>query len=140
MMAIEYLNRFECYFLNTAAAARELVGMVNHSHFRTMYDSFHAHIEEKDPVVAIHTVAPVLAHVHISENDRGTPGTGQVNWDATFKTLKDVGYDGWLTIEAFGRALPDLAAATKVWRDLFPSAEEVYGKGLAFIKSRWSGK
>jgi D-psicose/D-tagatose/L-ribulose 3-epimerase len=140
MMAIEYLNRFECYFLNTAVAARELVGMVNHPNFRTMYDSFHAHIEEKDPVVAIHTVAPILSHVHISENDRGTPGTGQVNWDATFKTLKEVGYDGWLTIEAFGRALPDLAAATKVWRDLFPSAEEVYGKGLAFIKSRWSGK
>ena len=113
MMAIEYLNRFECYFLNTAAAAVELVRMVNHPNFRTMYDSFHAHIEEKDPAAAIRTVAPVLAHVHISENDRGTPGTGQVNWDATFKTLKEVKYDGWLTIEAFGRALPDLAAATQ---------------------------
>ena len=136
-MAIEYLNRFECYFLNTAAAAAELVGLVNHPSFRCMYDSFHAHIEEKDPAAAIRTVAPVLAHVHISENDRGTPGTGQVNWDATFKTLKEVKYDGWLTIEAFGRALPDLAAATRIWRDLFPSAEEVYTKGIAFIKSRW---
>jgi D-psicose/D-tagatose/L-ribulose 3-epimerase len=140
MLAIEYLNRFECYFLNTAVAARELVGMVNHPNFRTMYDSFHAHIEEKDPAAAIRTVAPVLAHVHISENDRGTPGTGQVNWDATFKTLKEVGYDGWLTIEAFGRALPDLAAATRIWRDLFPSAEEVYEMGISFIKSRWFGK
>lgn len=140
MLAIEYLNRFECYFLNTAVAARELVGLVNHANFRTMYDSFHAHIEEKDPAAAIRTVAPVLAHVHISENDRGTPGTGQVNWDATFKTLKEVGYDGWMTIEAFGRALPDLAAATRIWRDLFPSAEEVYSKGYSFIKSRLSGK
>jgi D-psicose/D-tagatose/L-ribulose 3-epimerase len=140
MMAVEYLNRFECYFLNTAAAARELVELVGHPSFRTMYDSFHAHIEEKDPAAAIRTVAPVLAHVHISENDRGTPGTGQVNWDSTFETLKEVGYDGWLTIEAFGRALPDLAAATRVWRDLFPSPEEVYTKGLAFIRSRWSGK
>jgi len=137
MMAIEYLNRFECYFLNTAAAAVELVRMVNHPNFRSMYDSFHAHIEEKDPAAAIRTVAPVLAHVHISENDRGTPGTGQVNWDATFKTLKEAKYDGWLTIEAFGRALPDLAAATRIWRDLFPSAEEVYTKGISFIKSRW---
>jgi D-psicose/D-tagatose/L-ribulose 3-epimerase len=137
IMAIEYLNRFECYFLNTAAAAVELVRMVNHSNFRSMYDSFHAHIEEKDPVAAIRTIAPVLAHVHISENDRGTPGTGQVNWNATFNTLKEVNYDGWLTIEAFGRALPDLAAATRIWRDLFPSAEDVYTKGIAFIKSRW---
>jgi D-psicose/D-tagatose/L-ribulose 3-epimerase len=140
MLAIEYLNRFECYVLNTAAAARELVELVGHPNFRTMYDSFHAHIEEKDPAAAIRTVAPVLAHVHVSENDRGTPGTGQVNWDATFKTLKEVGYDGWMVIEAFGRALPDLAAATRIWRDLFPSAEEVYTRGLAFMKQRSGGK
>lgn len=138
MMGIEYLNRFECYFLNTAKDAAELVRAVGHPNFRTMYDSFHAHIEEKDPAAAIRTVAPVLAHVHISENDRGTPGTGQVNWDATFKTLKEVKYDGWMVIEAFGRALPDLAAATRIWRDLFPSAEEVYTKGLAFMKQRTS--
>jgi D-psicose/D-tagatose/L-ribulose 3-epimerase len=137
MLAIEYLNRFECYALTTAAGAVSLVKAVNHPNFRTMYDTFHAHIEEKSQASAIRTVAPVLAHVHISENDRGTPGTGQVNWDAAFKTLKEVGYDGWLTIEAFGRALPDLAAATKVWRDLFPSPEDVYTNGLAFIKSRW---
>ncbi|MCS7023038.1 MAG: sugar phosphate isomerase/epimerase [Gemmataceae bacterium] len=137
MLAIEYLNRFECYFLNTAAQAVELVRLVDHPHFRAMYDTFHAHIEEKDPVNAIQTVAPVLAHVHISENDRGTPGTGQVHWDATFRTLRAVGYDGWLVIEAFGRALPDLAAATRIWRDLFPSADEVYTRGLAFIRQRW---
>jgi D-psicose/D-tagatose/L-ribulose 3-epimerase len=136
MLAIEYLNRFECYFLNTAVQAVELVGLVNHPNFRTMYDSFHAHIEEKDPAAAIRKVAPVLAHVHISENDRGTPGTGQVNWDATFNTLREIKYDGWMVIEAFGRALPDLAAATRIWRDLFPSAEEVYTKGLAFMKGR----
>ena len=103
MLGIEYLNRFECYFLTTAAQAVELVRAVDHPNFRTMYDSFHAHIEEKDPAAAIRTVAPVLAHVHISENDRGTPGTGQVNWDATWRTLKEVGYDGWFVIEAFGR-------------------------------------
>jgi D-psicose/D-tagatose/L-ribulose 3-epimerase len=137
MMAIEYLNRFECYVLTTAAQAVALVKAVNHPNFRTMYDTFHAHIEEKDQAAAIRTVAPVLGHVHISENDRGTPGTGQVNWDSAFGALKEVGYDGWVTIEAFGRALPDLAAATKVWRDLFPSPEDVYTNGLAFIRSRW---
>src|SRR5438445_112251 len=68
----------------------------------------------------------------------GTPGTGHVHWDETFKTLRQVGYDGWLTIEAFGRALPDLAAATKVWRDLFPSDVEVYTQGLRFMKEMWN--
>jgi len=137
-LAIEYLNRFECYFLTTARDARALVLAVNHPNFRTMYDTFHANIEEKDIPSAIRSVADVLAHVHISENDRGTPGTGHVHWDETFRTLKEIKYDRWLTIEAFSRALPDLAAATKVWRDLFPNMEEVYTQGIRFIKDRWA--
>jgi D-psicose/D-tagatose/L-ribulose 3-epimerase len=136
-LCIEYLNRFECYFLTTAADAVALVHRVNHPNFRTMFDTFHAHIEEKSQGGAIHQVAPVLGHVHISENDRGTPGTGQVNWDDAFSTLRQVGYDGWVVIEAFGRALPALAAATKVWRDLFPNPEQVYRRGLAFMRKMW---
>jgi D-psicose/D-tagatose/L-ribulose 3-epimerase len=138
MLAIEYLNRFECYFLTTAAQARALVEEVNHPHFRTMYDTFHANIEEKRPGPTIKNLAGYFIHVHISENDRGTPGTGMVRWDETFKALKEVKYDGWLVIEAFGRALPALAAATKVWRDLFPNPEEVYTHGLRFIKESWA--
>ena len=137
-LCIEYLNRFECYFLTTAADAKKLVQAVDHPNFRTMYDTFHAHIEEKRPATAIQTVADVLAHVHISENDRGTPGTGQVNWDESFRTLREVGYDGWLVIEAFGRALPDLAAATRVWRDLFANAKDVYTDGLQLIRDKWA--
>jgi D-psicose/D-tagatose/L-ribulose 3-epimerase len=138
MLAIEYLNRFECYFLTTAADARALVKAVDHPHFRTMYDTFHANIEEKHAAAVIASFADSFIHVHISENDRGTPGSGHVAWDETFRALRQVGYDGWLVIEAFGRALPDLAAATKVWRDLFPNAEEVYTQGLRFMKEKWA--
>ena len=137
-LAIEYLNRFECYFLTTAKDTVELVKAVDHPNFRCMYDTFHAHIEEKSQAAAIKTVAPVMAHVHISENDRGTPGTGQVRWDEAFSAIKATGYDGWLVIEAFGRALPDLAAATRVWRDLFPTPDEVYQKGIGFIRQKWA--
>jgi D-psicose/D-tagatose/L-ribulose 3-epimerase len=138
MLAIEYLNRFECYFLTTAAQVRDLVKRVNHPHFRMMYDTFHANIEEKDIPQTIAGVADSFIHVHVSENDRGTPGTGHVHWDETFQALRRVNYDGWLVIEAFGRALPALAAATRVWRDLFPSAEEVYTQGLRFMKDKWA--
>jgi len=138
LLAIEYLNRFECYFLTTAADAYSLVKAVDHPNFRCMYDTFHAHIEEKSQASAIATVKDVLAHVHISENDRGTPGTGQVRWDEAFSALKKTGYDGWLVIEAFGRALPELAAATRVWRDLFPSPDEVYVRGIEFVRRKWA--
>lgn len=137
-MCIEYLNRFECYFLTTAAQAKELVQRVNHPSFKTMYDTFHANIEEKNAAQAIKALHPHFGHVHISESDRGTPGTGMVHWDESFKALREVKYDGWMVIEAFGRALPALAAATKVWRDLFPSPDEVYTKGLAFMKQKWT--
>lgn len=137
-LAIEYLNRFECYFLTTAADTAALVKSVNHPNFGCMYDTFHAHIEEKDPAQAVATVAPYMRHVHISENDRGTPGSGQVNWKASFSAIKKTGYDGWLVIEAFGRALPELAAATRVWRDFFPSREDVYERGIKFIREQWS--
>jgi D-psicose/D-tagatose/L-ribulose 3-epimerase len=137
-LAIEYLNRFECYFLTTAADARALVKRVNHPNFRMMYDTFHANIEEKNISEAIAGCADSFIHVHISENDRGTPGTGHVHWDETFKALRKARYDNWLVIESFGRALPDLAAATKVWRDLFPAAEEVYTQGLRFMREKWA--
>ncbi|MCS7045856.1 MAG: sugar phosphate isomerase/epimerase [Gemmataceae bacterium] len=136
-LCIEYLNRFECYFLTTAAQAKELVQRVAHPSFKTMYDTFHANIEEKNAARAIKELHPHFGHVHISESDRGTPGTGMVHWDETFRALREVKYDGWLVIEAFGRALPALAAATRVWRDLFPSPEEVYTQGLAFLTQKW---
>jgi D-psicose/D-tagatose/L-ribulose 3-epimerase len=138
MLGIEYLNRFECYFLTTAADARALVQEVNHPYFRAMYDTFHANIEEKQVSEVIHAFKDSFVHVHISENDRGTPGTGHIHWAETFRALRQVGYDGWLVIEAFGRALPDLAAATKIWRHLFPSPEEAYTQGLRFMKEMWA--
>jgi D-psicose/D-tagatose/L-ribulose 3-epimerase len=135
-MAVEYLNRFEIYFLTTAAQADRFVRAVDHPYCKMMYDSFHAHIEEKDQARAITSCAAETIHVHISENDRGIPGTGQVHWDSVFRGLQESGYNGYLTIEAFGRALPDLAAATRVWRDLFPDPMGLCRDGLAFIRSR----
>ena len=138
-LAIEYLNRFECYFLNTMAAAAEYVALVDHPNFGTMYDTFHANIEEKDPVGVIAPNIDIIKHVHISEHDRGTPGTGHTPIPETIRKLVEVGYDSWLTIEAFGNALPELAAATRVWRDLFPSEEEVYTVGYRTIRDALDG-
>jgi D-psicose/D-tagatose/L-ribulose 3-epimerase len=137
-LAIEPLNRFECYFLNTMADAKAHVRRVDRPNFGALYDTFHANIEEKDPIGCIGETADVIRHVHVSENDRGTPGKGHVPWLATFRALRAAGYDGWLTIEAFGTALPALAAATKIWRNLHASAEEVYEHGLRTMRENWA--
>lgn len=134
-LVIEYLNRFEIYFLNTAADAVQLCNEIDHPNVKTMIDSFHANIEEKNLYDAVMAVKPQLAHIHISEHDRGVPGSStNIQWDDFFRGVKESGYDGWLTIESFGTALPDLAAAAKIWRPLFNDPDEVCRDGLAFIK------
>ena len=138
-VAVEYLNRFETYFINTAADLRSLVEEVDHPNIRMMYDTFHGNIEEKSIYESAKSCGDCLAHVHISENDRSTPGEGHVAFETTFKTLKEVGYEGWLTIEAFGLALPDLAAATRIWRKMYPSQEHLTTKGLEFMKKGMEG-
>jgi len=136
-VVLEALNRFEIYFANTMDDLCAHVAAVGHPAIRAMYDTFHANIEERDPVAAYTRNRHHIGYVHTSENDRGVPGRGHVPWAATFKALKQGGYDGWLTVEAFGRGLPELAAATRVWRDLSESPEAVYREGYRFLRSTW---
>ena len=135
ILAPEAVNRFECYLYNTMADLKTLAAQVDHPNFGAMYDTHHSNIEEKSQEGAIKTIAPYLKHVHISENDRGTPGSGQVDWDSAFRGLKEINYDGWLTIEAFSTIIPEFANAINVWRNYSPS-EEIYVEGLKFIKQR----
>lgn len=136
-LAVEPLNRFECYLLNTMAASTRLVEAVGQPNYGVLYDTFHANIEEKDPVGVIAPQIARITHVHLSENDRGTPGKGHIPWRATLAALRAGGYDGWYVIEAFGRALPEIAAATRVWRDFFPSEDEVVQSGHDFLREQW---
>ncbi len=136
-IALEALNRFECYLLNTMADLAAHIEAIRHPNIKAMYDTFHANIEETDPIAAYTRHAGSVVHIHISENDRGVPGRGHIPWDATFKAIRSSGYDAWLTIESFGRGLPDLAAATKVWRDFAETPEAVYREGFRHIKEGW---
>ena len=137
VLAPEALNRFECYLANTMSDLKEIIDAVDHPNVGAIYDTHHANIEEKSQKRAIELIAPHLKHVHISENDRGTPGKGQINWNEVFSTLKSVNYDGWLTIEAFSRAIPEFANAINVWRNFSPS-DEIYLEGYKFIKQKWN--
>ena len=137
-LGVEALNRFETYLLNTHADSARFVREVDHPNARMMYDTFHANIEEKDIAQAIRDCSDVCALVHISENDRSTPGTGNVDWDTNFNTLKEVGYDGWMVVESFGLALPELVAATKIWRRMYESEEQLAGDALKFMQEQVS--
>ena len=136
-IGLEALNRFECYLVNTMDDLAAHIDAIGHPNIRAMYDTFHSNIEEADPIGAFTRNRDRIVHVHISENDRGVPGRGNIPWAETFRALRENGYDGWLTIEAFGRALKDLAAATKVWRDFSETPEAVYRDGYRHIRDGW---
>ncbi len=140
-LGIEYLNRFECYLLNTAADAARFCRDVAHPRCRMMYDTFHSHIEEKNTSAAIRALKDCLVHVHISENDRSTPGSGNVRWAETFDALREIGYDNLMVIEAFGLSLERLIPATKIWRRMYANERQLAADGLKFMKDevgkRW---
>ncbi|MDG0994491.1 MAG: sugar phosphate isomerase/epimerase [Akkermansiaceae bacterium] len=130
----EALNRFECYLVNTMAQLKKLVDLADHPNLRGMFDPHHANIEEKSFAGAIDTIGPVMTHVHISENDRGTPGAGHIPWDEVFSSIAKTGYDGWYTIEAFSRDDLGFANAINVWREFNPRMD-ICRDGYAFTKA-----
>jgi D-psicose/D-tagatose/L-ribulose 3-epimerase len=133
-LAIEPLNRFETYFLNITADLAALCDEVDHPNVGILLDTFHANIEEKDIAAAFRTAGRRLKHVHTCENDRGIPGSGHVEWAGVFQALRDVRYDGWLTIESFGFALGELSAAASIWRDIETSPDAIAFEGVKFLK------
>lgn len=136
-LAVEPLNRFECYFLNTMEQATTLTAKVDEPNYGYLFDTFHTNIEENDVPVLIGKTIHAIKHVHITENNRGVPGAGHIRFQPIFDALRRNGYDGWLTVEAFGSALPDLAAATKIWRPLFDKESDVYEGAIKLMRAGW---
>lgn len=137
-LGIEHLNRFECFLCTTAAETRALLARIDHPNCGAVYDSHHAHIEERDPASAVAALAGVLDHVQLSESHRGVLGTGQVRWAENFAALRGSGYDGWLVVEAFSRLDPEFGAGLRIWRDLFADPREVWLPAVEFVRAGWA--
>jgi len=133
-LAVEPLNRFECYFLNTAAACAALVRAVGHPNVVGALDTHHAHLEENDLIDAIHAMRGTLGHVQLSENHRGTPGTGQVDFPGVLQALRTIDYRGWLVVEAFSRHDPAFGSALRIWRELDGGPEDVLAAGASLVR------
>lgn len=130
-LGMEYLNRFETYLTSCGDDLTRFVDEVNHPACRIMFDTFHANIEEKNIGYCIRSMGDRISFIQLSENDRSTPGKGNVDWPGVFQAIRDIEYDGWLSIEAFSVKLP----SANIWRRMFDSEEQLMRDGLAFIKS-----
>lgn len=138
-LAIETLNRFETDLINTAEDLMRLIDDINEPQAKAILDGFHLNIEEPDLESAIRRVGDKLIHVQVSENYRGTPGTGQTNWAAWKRGLEAINYQGTISIESFTPQVKELAGAVCIWKPLVPSQDGFAKEGLKFLK-KWASE
>jgi D-psicose/D-tagatose/L-ribulose 3-epimerase len=135
-LGVEAVNRYETYLINLAEQADAMLDRVGEPNVFVHLDTYHMNIEEKgfyDPIVA---TGPRMQYIHLSESDRGTPGTGNVHWDEVFRGLKAIDYDGYLVMESFAAINEDLAGATALWRDVVGDPETLIRDGLSFLRGK----
>ncbi len=134
-LGIEAINRFETDLVNTAAEAVALARATGSPRIGALLDTFHLNIEEKDIRAAIASAAGHLVHFHVSDNDRGVPGSGHVPWDDVVRGLADARYDGWIVAEMFVRPGNPASADLNIWRDIEPDATAAARAALAFMQA-----
>lgn len=133
-LGIEAINRFETDLVNTAAEAADLARASGSAHVGALLDTFHLNIEEKDIGAAITGAADQLVHFHVSDNDRGVPGSGHVPWAEVARALEEIGYDNWIVAEMFVIAGNPASADLNIWRNIESDATAAAAGALAFMR------
>ena len=124
-------------FANAAAQANDYCNLVSHPAFGITYDTFRLHIEEKDQVQAVTNLARRVQVLHVSEDHRRNPESGQIDFPAVFGVVKNTVLDGWSLTEALGSGVPELAAATRILRPMFDGCNTLYSESSRYTKDAW---
>lgn len=133
-LGLEPCNRYETHLVNTAEQAVRLIERVGEPALMIHLDTYHMNIEEKGFASGIRAAGEHLRYIHLSESDRGVPGTGTVDWEGTFAALAETGFAGDMVIESFVTLPPEIAEALSVWRPVADSAEQVLREGVPFLR------
>lgn len=134
VLCTEVVNRFESHFLNIATDAVRFIEDVGEPNVRVQLDTFHMIREEDSFADAVKICGMQLGYVHACESQRGIPGTGLVPWEEFYRTLRSVGYNGWITIESFDPNLENIAKLCCMWRKFADSPQRLASQGLDFLK------
>lgn len=132
-LGLEPCNRYETHLLNTARQTAQVIERVGAENVFIHLDTYHMNIEEAGMARGFEEAGEHLGYVHLSESNRGVPGLGSLNWAESFKGLREIGFDGDLTLESFVYVAPEIARGLAVWRPVADRPEDVITKGLPFI-------
>ena len=108
---LEATNHFENNVLNTGREVREFIEKYALANVQALMDSFHINIEERSVTVGLKDAGQYLGHIHFGDNIRWYPGSGAFNLDAFCQGIREIGYDGVVSVEAF--PLPDGETAAR---------------------------
>lgn len=133
-LGLEPCNRYETHLLNTGAQALMFLAMLDEPNVTIHFDTYHMNIEEKGIGAGLKAASGKCSYIHMSESDRGVPGTGTVDWEDIFRSLKEISFTGKLVVESFVTLPPEIAAALSVWRPVAKDRHEVLEKGVPFLK------
>jgi D-psicose/D-tagatose/L-ribulose 3-epimerase len=134
VLGLEPCNRYETHLLNTSTQSLKFLEMLDEPNVTIHLDTYHMNIEEKGIGAGFRKAGKHCAYVHLSESDRGVPGTGTIDWDEIFRALAETGFEGRLVVESFVTLPPEIAAALSVWRPVARDRQEVLEKGVPFLK------
>lgn len=98
-LCVEVWNRYDTYLINRAEQGRAFVDRVGHPNLGVMLDTFHLNIEEVDMAQAIRETKGYLTHLHVGDSNRAAPGMGHMDFVPILQAVKDIGYDGYVTME-----------------------------------------
>ncbi|MEA3334990.1 MAG: sugar phosphate isomerase/epimerase [Chloroflexota bacterium] len=138
VLCLEPLNRFETSFINLADQAIAVVDRVDSPACQILLDTFHMNIEEKSPGDAIRATGTRLKHLHACGNDRGSPGSGNIDWVDIAQALEEIDFEGPVVIESFTAKVKSIARAAAIWRSLAPTQDALAQDGLVFLKELFS--
>ncbi len=132
-LGIEPCNRYETHLLNTAAQAVDIVERTGAGNVFIHLDTYHMNIEEVGMAEGFADAGEHLGYVHLSESNRGVPGRGTIDWEDAFRGLKQIDYNGPLTLESFVYLAPEIASGLAVWRPVADRPADVIEVGLPFL-------
>jgi D-psicose/D-tagatose/L-ribulose 3-epimerase len=141
-LAIEPLNRYETSLVTTIGDVLDLIDGLPTESTGVLFDTYHANIEEKDPAAALRSAGARLAAMQVCANDRGTPGDDHIDWASLGEALRDIRYEGAMSIESFTAENEIIATAASIWRPLATSQDALAVEGLAFLqawRASWAG-
>ena len=90
-----------CDVMTSMDETMQIVRQVDSPAVKTMFDVHNAVAEELPHDQIIKKYGLDIKHVHINEMDGRHPGTGDYDFSVPLKVLKDLQYQGWLSLEVF---------------------------------------